>query len=111
MYIKMALFVTLTTRYKFYSKKVQLFSTFVSIFDIIVADNSWMDEDHFKKFPYCGKMANENPSNAGPSTGRIVNSEASQESYRWVVRIINSNLGTDKKMHRFKCSGTVITDR
>ena len=92
------------------SKKVLFLSTLVLIFDtIFMANDPWIDKEHFEKYPYCGRMAIKNPSKA--ATKRIVNSFASTEYYRWVVRITRKNLKINGKMISSTCSGTVITER
>ena len=79
----------------------------VFLFDLILADNSWIDQKHLEKYPFCGKM--DIPYIA--ATSRVVNSEEPTETYRWVVRIARFNRGKDGKMHPTSCSGSVITDR
>ena len=72
-----------------------------------MADNSWIDQKHLEKYPFCGKM--NIPSNA--ATSRVANSEEATDTYRWVVRIIRNNRGKDGKMYSKSCSGSVITER
>ena len=75
------------------------------------ADDSWIDEEHLKLYPYCGKMTTKNPSGA---TTRVANSEASKESYRWAVRVTKKTLQNTKpiaSMFESLCSGTIITER
>ena len=79
-----------------------------------------VDKLYFERYSYCGQMATENsfialtledPSTEKTASGRITNSKPPTESYRWVVRIITSNLKTDGRIIRALCSGTVITER
>ena len=81
---------------------------FAILFDILVADNSLIDRQHLKKYPFCGKM--QSPSKA--STGRIVNSETVSENYRWVVQLTINNRNANGHLFRqFLCSGTILTER
>ena len=70
------------------------------------ADESDIDPEHLKDYPYCGVM--KEPTDDG--TGRGVNSEDSTEDYRWVVLLIRQ---IDQKGGSYNsfCTGTVITDR
>ena len=80
---------------------------FAFVLDILMADNSWIDDKHLQKYPFCGKM--NIPSIEAKS--RVVNSEEPTETYRWVVRIKRLNRGRDGEMYPSSCSGSVITER
>ena len=103
-----------------HSHMALLLLIFVMIFCPNMADVSWVDRQHFEKYPYCGQMPSEKLTVAstlenlpGKKTarGRITNSKPFTESYRWVVRVRISNLNTDGTFSEDDCSGTVITER
>ena len=73
-----------------------------------MADDSWADEEHLKLYPYCGQMKHKDPSDAAT---RVVNSKASTESYRWVLRVTTTNLRKNNQLSISRCAGTVITKR
>ena len=66
-----------------------------------------IDEKHLEKYPFCGRM--KTPSME--ALGRVVNSDEPKDYYRWVLRITRDNLNTDGRMHRSRCSGSVVTER
>ena len=73
----------------------------------LVADNSVIDEKHLETYPFCGKMNFRNPN----PMGRVVNSKEASETYRWVVRITQTNLHKGNSLEISYCSGSIITER
>lgn len=66
------------------------------------------DEEHFKMYPYCGKLFGHGSNNA---RNRVVNSGDSQIFYPWVVWLVRKyrnkqNQFSSKQLRT--CSGTVI---
>ena len=82
---------------------------FCTLDAIYMADDSWIDEDHLQKYPYCGRMRTSIPSATGSE--RIVNSVDATESYRWVVMVTRKTLQVDGSFLIDDCSGSVITER
>ena len=84
-----------------------------------------IDEEHHKKYPYCGKMQKqnpvgkmqnpvgkmENPGSQSKTAGRVVNSIYAEKDYRWAVLMIRTNLKKNGNILLHYCSGSVITDR
>ena len=75
-------------------------------------DNSMIDENHLKEYPYCGSMyQNQRPTTA---TSRIVNSKDATKHYRWVVLVSRQNVRAPQYIDSpdsAQCSGSVITER
>ena len=82
---------------------------FCTLDAIYMADDSWIDEDHLQKYPYCGRMRTSIPSATGSE--RIVNSVDATESYRWVVMVTRENLQVDGSFEKSRCGGSIITER
>ena len=66
-----------------------------------------IDQEHFKLYPYCGRMFGYDSSNA---KSRVVNSEDSLEFelYPWVVYVETKYKNKRKKFEYDMCGGTVI---
>ena len=75
--------------------------------DIHDAQESSIDKDHLKDYPYCGDMRD--PSIA--ATGRVVNSKDCDKDFRWVALLIRTVAAGTDDVSKELCSGTVITDR
>ena len=71
------------------------------------ADESDIDPEHLKEYPYCGVL--KEPTDEGK--GRAVNSKDSTENYRWVVLLIRTTEQKRGSHGTYSCTGTVITDR
>ena len=63
------------------------------------------DEEHYKMYPYCGKLFGHDSNNA---RSRVVNSEDSQIFYPWVVFLVMKYRNDQNKFDHSLCSGTVI---
>ena len=76
-------------------------------------DNSMIDEDHLKNYPYCGSMfyPSLNPNYVGKSTSRVTNSKMAENVYRWIVKLNRKNLVNAGDLKTTSCSGSVITER
>jgi hypothetical protein len=77
-----------------------------SLLTVTLAAHSMIDKEHLMEYPYCGKM--QQPVKIA---GRVANSKAAEEDYRWVVLITRKNLRKDGRTDEGRCSGTVITER
>ena len=76
-------------------------------------DNSMIDKDHLKNYPYCGSMfyPSLNPNYSGKSSGRVTNSKMAKNVYRWIVKLNRKNLAFAGDLRTSSCSGSVITER
>ena len=76
-------------------------------------DNSMIDQDHLKNYPYCGSMfyPSLNLNYVGKSSGRVTNSKMAKNIYRWIVKLNGKNLIKGGKLRGYSCSGSVITER
>ena len=88
-------------------EKFDLFWTPFFHIDIYDAQESAIDKDHLKDYPYCGDMRD--PSTA--ATGRAVNSMDCDKDFRWVALVIRTVAAGTDAVSKELCSGTVITDR
>ena len=66
-----------------------------SLLTVSLAAHSMIDKEHLMEYPYCGKM--QQPVKIA---GRVANSKAAEEDYRWVVLIKRKNLRTDGKFYK-----------
>ena len=71
-------------------------------------DNSMIDQDHLKKYPFCGSMFG---ANTPVATSRISNAKPATKDYRWVVEVIKTTIQADKTFEDELCSGSIITER
>ena len=81
--------------------------------NILNAQESAIDKDHLKEYPYCGQM--QGTKSKTEIEGRTVNSKDSENTrdrrYRWVALLWRTiEAGKDKQTKKM-CSGSVITDR
>ena len=77
----------------------------------IVCSIEQIDKEHFKLYPYCGRMFGYDSGNA---KSRVVNSEDSleHELYPWVVYVERKRKNAaDSKDTFLRCVGTVIAYR
>ena len=77
----------------------------------IVCSIEQIDKEHFKLYPYCGRMFGYDSGNA---ESRVVNSEDSleHELYPWVVYVERKRKNAaDSKDTFLRCVGTVIAYR
>ena len=81
----------------------------IYLVDTSVADDSMIDENQLKQYPFCGRMSHSHPSNS--PTGRVVNSGIPEHNYRWTLCIERTNRNKHGYDDIFSCSGSVITDR
>ena len=80
----------------------------ISIIMNVDADNSNIDINHLKLYPYCGSM---NGAEQSTASGRISNTKAAEIHYRWVVKVVRSNMNTQGNLDETTCTGSIITDR
>ena len=88
-----------------------IFKSFVVFCVVSVnAQESAIDKDHLKDYPYCGQMQD----TENKATGRAVNSKDSESvrdrRYRWVA-LLWRTIEAGKAVQTKKCTGSVITDR
>ena len=100
-------------------------SLIASVLTARLSNASGIDEEHHKKYPYCGKMQKqnpvgkmqnpvgkmENPGSQSKTAGRVVNSIYAEKDYRWAVLMLRRNLKKNGNILLHYCSGSVITDR
>ena len=86
-------------------------SLIASVLTASSSNASRVDEEHHKKYPYCGKMPNSAKTSQSKTTGRVVNSNYAEKDYRWVVLILRTNPNKNGEKETYDCSGSVITDR
>lgn len=84
-------------------------SILICLLGAFLADDSMFDQDHLKKYPYCGRMSPAQPSNA--PTARVVNSEPPEYNYRWALFIERKNWNLEASFSTYSCSGSVITNK
>ena len=84
-------------------------SLVICLLTTVVANDSIIDEDHLKKYPFCGRMSIDPRSGAHKS--RVVNSGPPKDNYRWALFIRRQNLNDDDTYSYRECSGSVITDK
>ena len=90
------------------SKNAFLFSVMFQQIKICIAQESAIDPEHLKEYPYCGELK---LPEASVAANRAVNGNVPKNDYRWAVLVKRYiNPGKDGKSLDV-CSGSVITDR
>ena len=77
------------------------------VLDSVLSDNSLIDPDHLREYPYCGSMYYPSVH----ATGRVANAKDGNKHYRWVMVLVRSTLMKSNTYDSGFCSGSVITDR
>ena len=98
---------------RFFEQMYPIFKSFVVFCVISVnAQESAIDKDHLKDYPYCGQM--QGTKSKTEIEGRTVNSKDSENTrdrrYRWVA-LLWRTIEAGKAVQTKKCTGSVITDR
>ena len=75
--------------------------------NILNAQESAIDKDHLKEYPYCGRMKD----TESKVKSRVVNSKDSEKEYRWVALLIRTTEAGKAGQTKRRCTGSVITDR
>ena len=99
--------------------KTMILTLLMFVLSTFNADDTLVDEEHLKRYPFCGRMNFRNnidcdqryPFSSCNAKGRVVNSKDAIESYRWVVRITRKARKTRQRWQTSRCSGSIITER
>ena len=89
------------------SKTVFFVYAVFTFLDTYRAQESAIDAEHLKDYPYCGDWK----ASASRAKNRAANAKIPKNDYRWVVLVIRIVHEGKEDETNDRCSGSVITDR